>query len=1195
MMAAMSVTVGDYRDLKTEPGMWYARGSWGGSTSSPWGSSVLRHLCWRATNQPDPVLSARVFNEEERDDLLAVAGGGTTAPTLAEWLQEGGATPRQSHYLILGYLHASQQSLQHAVERASGLAAAGRAGDDVWPDLYLQGSVFGAAWMTVPPPLDQIEGSEWSCPFDVVVRAEGQAWAQVGDGDDEFVHEYTMGRYVIGQGLLSEATRRHHRWNTPIDHSPQARGFVQAWAERLAAARVVMATHAEVEFAWLLRVSYLMSTMGLPNDSPPPPAVYCRLPAAQDPCDLRPVFAAEGTPVGGRCGVVDHTPVGLRHRASVEAKEERQQDLSVAPASFASPPPEPRSGMGRPPTSQGPPSRQDLLRRRAEEQAMARGETGGLFSDGPSPTPMVEFARLLDERMMDLMSQLDLRAATREQAQDQRMEDRQHEQDRRFEARLVAVEEAMAALRGPRLREAVGERRASLSPPRGGAREAPPDPREIQLRAAHLEAQTQETKHLIKEWDLLLKPCTWLKGCSAETTRGAMAGKVLFPRGGTRWYLHAGTPGVAWDLVNMFLSSEHWAGDSDDPRRPPRVHASGRQLPGPALAKYGLTSGDDHTCLEDFQLPTGRGSDALEFTPAMFATAPRARTPIKDILAFEAAVRACAWSLKAFWGERYGWELEQTLQGVIDYHHRLPFELTAARAAALVNRLLQCFFSTAVVLGGSAMAPPLYRACPLPERFYAQYELKGWAQDGPSLYVTMEGDFAEQHFRVPMRHEMQEALARLQKLGKGGIPRSWPTGGDEYLPLEEKPGPLGVDVATCKRATSQLLKLKLVPDSRPMCFRVLSAAGCPQDASGSCRFVHHVLATPDLRRAYQAGGAFKAVMDRLGGLRASTSERPSLGEALEDSTLGAGGASGAVDVQVPFLALLPDWYPKAPRTDARSQVVTGPVPRPSTTHLDCPPVPYGGPGGLSALQQLPLSRAGAALFWVSEPGDQGVFTCRLGSLQWKGRELGQRLFVREAMPPQHIDHACVFLTFADMLQLDASTLFSDTTARAYEAVATLGEPSAAEGPVQVFLRILAHDLGSACNRGHAIDALSFLYLPPPALDHVVVVMIHHAGSEVAMDVIHGRSAGPDARWLYCLQRRGQPGHLRPLDPPSATGAAVLEYAAKAGVPIRHLTALGWQDYTALTAEGLSQPWLAHATCDVCHQPRSPLPPCPVLL
>ena len=228
---------------------------------------------------------------------------------------------------------------------------------------------------------------------------------------------------------------------------------------------------------------------------------------------------------------------------------------------------------------------------------------------------------------------------------------------------------------------------------------------------------------------------------------------------------------------------------------------------------------------------------------------------------------------------------------------------------------------------------------------------------------------------------------------------------------------------------------------------------------------------------------------------------------------------------------------------------------------------------------------------VTTPTSTGSFSVTLGPYSFMGQDLGQT-FEWEGTT---IVNACVTLTRAATLGMPPQALFRHLLLAAYEADSSLGPPTTSASPTVTLVRAVIHDIAASQLVGHALDSLTLLYLPPPELQERVVVLLHHADTDVAVDVIVGPRAHATTPLAFCLQRRGNPGHMTPLQPACAVELpALLRWLNHASIPVRRLTAVGWRHMVGEDLSGPSQLWREHALCDVCSSPRSLLPPCPVL-
>ena len=182
------------------------------------------------------------------------------------------------------------------------------------------------------------------------------------------------------------------------------------------------------------------------------------------------------------------------------------------------------------------------------------------------------------------------------------------------------------------------------------------------------------------------------------------------------------------------------------------------------------------------------------------------------------------------------------------------------------------------------------------------------------------------------------------------------------------------------------------------------------------------------------------------------------------------------------------------------------------------------------------------------------------------------------------------LSFATILQVTASDLFSHLVTEAQSAATFMGHPSRVETPTVALMRSFCHDIVASCDIGHPLDALVLLYFPPPALLHSAVVVLHTQDSSVALDVLRGPLATPSTPLLGCLQRRGTPGHMQPLSFPPFTLSDLEHWACDHKISIRILHVQPWQDWLTADPAGPSVSWSDHRICDFCKSPRFPVPP-----
>lgn len=293
-------------------------------------------------------------------------------------------------------------------------------------------------------------------------------------------------------------------------------------------------------------------------------------------------------------------------------------------------------------------------------------------------------------------------------------------------------------------------------------------------------------------------------------------------------------------------------------------------------------------------------------------------------------------------------------------------------------------------------------------------------------------------------------------------------------------------------------------------------------------------------------------------------------------------------MQVPYLRDVASCYPNASLSDARSAPASAVMARPPTVHPDASPVPYF-PHLLHASTPPTLTPAGCQTFQITKPTATGSFRLSLGPFTFEGQELGQEFAWGGAI----IRNACVVLTWAHVLDCEPQHLFNQLLDAVHAASTSMGPPAARETRTTVLIRALIHDVAASPQHGHACDSLTFLYFPPQELHGKVVVLIHYEGSDLAVDVVYGPEAADTDSAVFCLQRRGNPGHMQPLLAPTATTAttlsALLQWLTDAAIPTRHLRAQGWRAFLNDDCHGPAALWAEHAHCDFCHLPRFPLP------
>ena len=728
------------------------------------------------------------------------------------------------------------------------------------------------------------------------------------------------------------------------------------------------------------------------------------------------------------------------------------------------------------------------------------------------------------------------------------------------------------------------------------------DPFAIQLETARLNQRTQEERAQVQLWNRKMQQLKWCGDLVHVPHRGRTVMRTLATGYGLVLHPHAGTPDCLEALAMMYRS---FGGGEVVGHDVVRFAITSGILPG-ILAAYFGRDGVLSTCLEDFwctQLPPNTTYTLVDGTT--FANPPAPRKKFTSLLEVFAAGRAAAYVIGAFYGARLRFELELTLTNIKNFAEvRGSILMTPGWATRLLNRLLSAFFDAVA----TPSAPGHFTPCPIPPAYHARYLAEGWTQEGPGLHITMTGEFAEIHYHQAYHQQQAEMVHELAKMRTRGAPRLGPSGG--------APAPvvgLRLSVGAYTDAEKDLIKhydqvFKAgKPGGPSLCIRSLTFNGCPTGHKCNFRHIEPPVEPSILHQAYATCPLYRRVADTLGGPPAvanrtggvPTPVDPSYAvnfedESDDDDCFPSGGpCSGSVPCQVPYLTMVRSFYPRAPSNDARSATPTLTVQRPPTIHPDGPVSTYGGRGDLARITAPDLQKVGGCVMEVSVPDAAGRFLCTVGPVRFRGLELGQTMDVLTTSGLVSMNLVCVFLTCSHLFGLEPAELYLSTAAAAYAACSELGPPSDGESSVSVFMRTLAHDLGTSPSHPHPVDALALFYLPPPALDSRVWAVLHYHGSALALDIIHGKDAKPDASWVFCLQQRGSPGHMQPLALDGSTPAAFLTWARLVQIPIREFTATGWRSMAALSSGGRPLRWADHAVCDCCGAARDPLPPCPV--
>lgn len=774
-------------------------------------------------------------------------------------------------------------------------------------------------------------------------------------------------------------------------------------------------------------------------------------------------------------------------------------------------------------------------------------------------------------------------------------------------------------------RDTVGERRDTSDPfsPRSASEEAKRSVEvaptalaqefaALQLKQERKKESTRRLKHLFP----------WCKDVLVTHDRATTIQSVLPSLYGPALYTSGGSPQAVDDVLAMFqrfslppLLHE---------QATPRVRFNPVVALGAVLHRWGGSGrrADIMTCrVSDFQpLREGEDKQLASVNLLMVTTAPteQQRKPPATMAEFRDAALAMAFVMGLFLGPRVEYELHLSIRTLYERGMRSPSLMPVSVACHLLDQLVGMVVEAIYALA-CGREPMDVGTDALTSAEVEAYVHRGWLREGqeetgPTFIIRPTSTYLTIWYTEP---------CQAAALTKGGLasalefmgmerparvpPQGGPTGGlsgdaPTSIVSQRPNGKAYIPRSVYQEAEVALGRKAGEP---PVCFRHLAQVGC---TTKGCPLQHLPLAASALRQRCQASALLQAVFDHHGGIRGVglppgkaggvrspvASEHDSSSSEEEDNLpcpLG-GRSTGGVEVQVPYLSYIPHCYPKAPLHDARSAPIDDQVQRPPTTHPDAAPRPFLS-SSLLGHQPPSMSRLGGQLFHVTSPDSSGRFQVTVGPWVFRGQDLGQS-FLWEGQP---VANACVVLTWAAALEMAPADLFHHLLDGAYAVDRSMGPPTAMATPTSVLVRSLIHDVAASVHVGHALDSLVLLYLPPSVLASRVVVLVHYEGSEMAVDVVRGRDADDaTATVAFCLQRRGDPGHMMPMT--AATPCALpafLRWLASQHLPVRHLVASGWRQLLAEDFSGPSVVWRDHELCDVCHSPRAPLPTPPPAL
>lgn len=757
----------------------------------------------------------------------------------------------------------------------------------------------------------------------------------------------------------------------------------------------------------------------------------------------------------------------------------------------------------------------------------------------------------------------------------------------------------------------------------------------VQPAAARVKPETEVAVRQLEQEDrkdrqrVLKSLMPWCKEVHVLAERAAKVQRAFTAEYGTPTYSSGG--GVA--AIDQFV--QHCRASAYEPSAdlasPPRFRFNSAIVLGPVLHRWGGTGrkSDPWSCsVTDFK-PLGEGEDKQLIHVGLHSVAvapdPADRKPPRTMSEFRESAVTFAHVMSLFCGPRVERELAITIRTLYDKGMRSPALMPVPVACHLFDQVV----SMAVEgVYAHAQGLPLYDigTDALTQQEQLLYATNGWGTSGPTFIVRPQSEYLRQWYAEPLQAaalaDSTRANLAMTFLGMERRPRVAPRG--------EPTGavPLGGAAPALKGSDYQAAQeglLGTVEAGRRVCFQFLSRQGCQRS---QCAFEHLSVRASDLRRRCATCPTLQRVLGHFGGpkLVDNVTVEPAKGAAgvkshhlppqpvnkaggaagdesgsdsdgsVASSTVSGGKSSGGSGVQVPYLLDLHQFYPNAPRDDIRSTPLAGRVARPAAVHRDPPTRPFV-PGGLERVNKPVLSRAGRVsstgerLLDVGFPDAHGLFTVRVGPFAFQGQELGQTLVLEHGT----VDNACVTLSFAAALNVPPQSLFHQLLREVYTVSESLGPPADWETPTTVMVRSLVHDVAASCLSGHALDSLIFAYFPPKELADRVVVVVHYRGDQLALDVLFGTAATHSSPTVFCLHRRGHPGHMQPLTSKDGCSvAAALSWAQQEDVPVRRVSAVGWRAMIDDDDSGPSAQWNLHSVCDFCHGPRFPLPPSPHL-
>lgn len=725
---------------------------------------------------------------------------------------------------------------------------------------------------------------------------------------------------------------------------------------------------------------------------------------------------------------------------------------------------------------------------------------------------------------------------------------------------------------------------------------------EMRLMTEQLKSQTAHLKAMQQRMSWVQQAAHTL----VETARLLQYAQFI---GGQPVFNSSGTAGLPDDALVFTMEQGEMLRQGE---RDAAFRFSTRLLVGPAILAYGGVSGQElSTRVEDFvPLEPGEermlgGCDLHTFTKLP----PREKIDERRVTLDDAyqRIRFMAYWLRHWFSPKASYELYLTAEEMRNCHRDHPNIFTPCNIMALVNRAIARHLAILRTRAAGMVGRCDEVSSPLTTAQREEYVRRQWDPDAPNLVITERGPYIQ---REVMQAIVEEQIRTFTVADPGrvaalvrGEPQRIKGSRAGMQNDEQSVGGVstGLTLVQYQAAEAALRAMGVIPPSvkGEVCLRSWTAKGCPR--GGRCQLQHPPLAKGHWKLLQSSkAAAVRAVWDKLGlmsqdkcaGLHPRTISGAEDGGDPDEAP--RSDVSGArAPVRVPYLKHVGPCYPRAGEfvVEGAEASQAESLLRPATVHPDAPHPRLYDPAHLPPLLPCTLQRAGRPWFRVT-PLVNDLFECHLESLVLEGREMGQDL----ETPHGTVANACVALTLGALLAPEigsaadlANTVLAQGATVVHEVLTQLGDPTKTITNTELVVREMAHEL--LCP-GHAVDVLWIAYFPIPLLAERPVIIIHwdtrNVHKPVAVDiVVTPTSTGAP---LFCLQQRGDPGHLRPLWPRGRVSLPMVrQWALRHGVEHRTVTAIGAQQFMA--RDGVpTHSWNQVSHCGQCHKPLTSHPP-----